>query len=54
MLYRIAKAIRKKGNKIKNQNAPLRNSTLFSKSIENPVNKFDVKIVPSRKDYLKW
>ena len=27
---------------------------MFSKSIENPINKFDVKIITNRKNYLKW
>ena len=29
----------KEGNKIKKENAKLRNNSIFSKSIENPVNK---------------
>ena len=44
----------KKGDKIKNQNAKLRNNAIFGKSIENLMNKIDVKIVTTRKQYLKW
>ena len=44
----------KEGNKIKKQNSKLRNNSIFGKSIENPVNKVDVKIVTTRKQYLKW
>ena len=43
----------KEGNKIKKQNVKLRNNVIFGKSIENPMNKVDVKIVTARKQYLK-
>ena len=43
----------KEGNKIKKQNIKLRNNVIFGKSIENPMNKVDVKIVTARKQYLK-
>ena len=38
----------KKGNKIKKQNAKLRNNGIFGKSIKNPVNEVDAKIVTTR------
>ena len=44
----------KKGNKIKKQNAKLRDNDLFGKSIENPMNKVNAKIVTKRKQCLKW
>ena len=44
----------KEGNKIKKQNAKLRNNVKFGKLIKNPINKFDVKIVSTRKQYSKW
>ena len=44
----------KEGNKIKKQNAKLRNNATFGKSIENSMNKLDVTIVTRRKQYLKW
>ena len=43
----------KKGNKIKKQNAKLRNNAIFDKSKENLMNKVDLKILTTRK-YLKW
>ena len=42
------------GNKIKKQNAKLRSNAIFGRSIENPINKVDVKIVTIRKQYLRW
>ena len=44
----------KEGNKIKKQNAKLRNSGIFGRSIENPINKIDVKTATTGKQYLKW
>ena len=44
----------KECNKIKRQNAKLRTTSIFGKSIKNPVNKVNVKIVTSRKQYLRW
>ena len=44
----------KECNKIKTQNAKLRTTSIFGKSIKNPVNKVNVKIVTSRKQYLRW
>ena len=43
----------KEGNKIKNQNAKLRNSAIFRKSIENLMNKVDLNIVTTSKQYFK-
>ena len=51
---KLRKQEEKEGNKIKNGNAKLRNNDAFGKSLENSVNKLDVKIVISRKKYLKW
>ena len=42
----------KEGSKIKKQNAKLGNNAIFGKSIENPTNKLDVKIMTSRKQYF--
>ena len=44
----------KEGNKIKMQNAKLRSKAIFGKSIKNPMNKVEVKIVITRKQYFKW
>ena len=44
----------KEGNKIKKQNAKLRNGATCGKLVENPLNKVDVNIVTTRKKYLKW
>ena len=44
----------KECNKIKRQNAKLRTASIFGKSIKNPINKVNVKIVTSRKQYLRW
>ena len=41
----------KEGNKIKKQNTKLRSIAIL---IENPMNKVNVKIVTTRKQYLKW
>ena len=41
----------KEGNKIKNQNAKLRNSDIFGKWMKNPMSKVHVKIVTTRKQY---
>ena len=43
----------KESNKIKTQNAKLQNNAIFGRSLENPVNKVDVKTVNTRKQYLK-
>ena len=40
---------KKEGNIVKKQNTKLRNSTVFGKSIENPMDKVDVKVVTTRK-----
>ena len=50
----LGRETKKEGNKIKKQNSKLRNSAIFGKSIENPMFKVDVKIVTTRKKYLKW
>ena len=39
----------KEGNIVKKQNTKLRNNTVFGKSIENPMDKVDVKVVTTRK-----
>ena len=44
----------KEGNKIKKQNAKLKINAIFGKSIENPVNNVDVKILTTIEQYLKW
>ena len=44
----------KEGEKIKNENVRLRNNAIFGKSIENPMKKFDITIVTTKKQYLKW
>ena len=43
----------KEGNGIKKENAKLRNSAIFGKSIECPTKKVDVKFVTTRKQFLK-
>ena len=43
----------KEGKKIKQQNAKLRNNVIFGKLIENPMHQANVKIVTTRKQYLK-
>ena len=50
--YRITKRSRKIVKSKKN--AKLRNNAIFGKAIENPINKFDVRIVTTKKKYLKW
>ena len=32
----------------------MRNNAIFGKSMEDPMNKVDVKLVAIRKQYLKW
>ena len=45
----------KESNKIKMQNAKLRNNAIIGKSFENPMNKADIKIVKKNsKQHLKW
>ena len=44
----------KECNKTKKQNAELRNYAIFGKFKENPVNKVDVKIGTTSKQYLQW
>ena len=45
----------KEGYKLKKKtNAKLRDNVVFGKSKENPMNNGDVKIVITRKQYLKW
>ena len=39
--------------KLRIKKAKLRNNVMFGNSIEYPVNKVDVKIVTTRKQYLK-
>lgn len=41
-------------NKIKKQNAMLKNNAIFGKLIEILMNKVDVRIVTTTKQYLKW
>ena len=43
------KQTEKEGNRIKTQNPELRNNAILGKSIENPMNKFNVKTVTNRK-----
>ena len=43
---------KKEGSNIKKLNSKLRNDTIFGESIENAINKADVKIVPTRKQHL--
>ena len=43
----------KEVNKVKKEDAKLRNKAIFGKSIENPRKKVDVKIVNTRKQCLK-
>ena len=50
----MQKEAEKEGSKINKQNAKLKNNTLFGKSIENPMNNIDVKILITSKQYLKW
>ena len=45
---------KKEGSNIKKLNSKLRNDTIFGESIENAINKADVKIVPTRKQHLNW
>ena len=45
---------KKKVTKAKKQNAYFRHNAVFGKSIENPMSKFGVKSVTTRKQYLKW
>lgn len=45
----MQKEAQKEVKKIKKQNAKLRKNTIFDTSIENPVNKVDVKTVTTRK-----
>ena len=44
----------KECKKIKKQNAKLRSNVIFGKLTENMLNKVNVKIDTSRKQYLKW
>lgn len=44
----------KEDKKIKNQKTRLRNNDIFGKSIENSMIKVDIKIVTTKKQYLKW
>ena len=48
----LRRGAKKERNKIKKQNAKLRNNAIFSKSIENIMNKVDVRIVTTRKQYF--
>ena len=41
-------------NKIKKQSIKLRNNTIFGKSVENPMNTFNVKVLSDYRKYLKW
>ena len=49
----MPKQVEKEGNKIKKENAKLRNNAIFGTLIENALNIFDVKIVTNRKNYFK-
>ena len=53
-LYKFAKRSRKKVRKIKKQNHKLISNAIFAKSIENTTSMVDVKVVTTRKQYLKW
>ena len=44
----------KEGKKKQMQDTKLKTNAIFGKSIENPVNKVDGKMVSNRKHYLKW
>ena len=44
----------KEGNKIKRQNAKSRHNAILGKLTENSMKKIDVKILTTRKQYLKW
>ena len=46
--------LEKKVTKSKKENAKLRNNAIFRKSIENSVNKVDLKIVGFRRQCWKW
>ena len=48
------KEAEKETNKIKKQNSKLRNSAIFGKSIENPMNKIGLNIMTTRKQCSKW
>ena len=50
----MRKHAEKEGTKTKRQYSELRKNALFGKSTENPLNETDLKIVTSRKQYLKW
>ena len=49
----MRKEAEQEGNKIKKQNARLRNHAIFDKSIENPMNKVAIKFVTTRKQFLR-
>ena len=49
----LRKETEQEGNKIKKQNARLRNHAIFDKSIENPMNKVAIKFVTTRKQFLR-
>ena len=49
----MTREVGKEGNKIKKQNVKLRKNALFGNSVENPINKVVVKLVTTRKQYLK-
>ena len=49
----LRKEAEQEGNKIKKQNARLRNHAIFDKSIENPMNKVAIKFVTTRKQFLR-
>ena len=38
---------------MKNENAKLRNNSIFGESMEHPTNNVDVKVVTTKKQYLK-
>ena len=52
--YRLAKRNRKiRWKNFFLKNAKLKSNAIFGKSIENPINKIDVKVATTRKEYLK-
>ena len=50
----LLRGTEKEGNKIKIEDAKLSDGAAFAQSLENLMNKVDVKIVTIRKQYLTW
>ena len=44
----------KEGNKIKNQNTKFENNAMIGKSIESLLNKFNVKVLSTKKQKREW